>query len=256
MGAILTTPCSHVLFDRAVLVPDDRDIADHWAKSVINDNPAYRWVIGKYVEADNPNQNNQMWTFDGLNDKAETVLHAPMNMLHRSNHIVGAFVGVDMMYPTTETAEDGLRPFIEAAGAFWQYYFPNELAVITQAHNEGSLFFSMECVSETLTIIRPDGASQEFPYMGPAAEPYGEWGAKENVRRFNNPHFLGGALVVPPAKPGWKGAEVKELANMISQNQEEAGAVYEAAKAGAPQLDESVWEELMLTVMARAHKNI
>jgi hypothetical protein len=114
----------------------------------------------------------------------------------------------------------------------------------------------MECVAETLTITRPDGEQQDFPYMGPAAEPYGDWGGRENVRRFNNPHFLGGALVVPPAKPGWKGAEINELADLVNTNAAEAEAVYDTIKDAAPHLDPKIWEELMLTVMAKAKQNV
>jgi hypothetical protein len=81
------------------LVEQDRDMAAHWASQHIVDNKAYRWIIGKYVEADNANSNGQYWTLDDLRMSQPTIKHAPMNMSHRANHIVGTYVASEMMYP-------------------------------------------------------------------------------------------------------------------------------------------------------------
>lgn len=255
MGSILTTPCSHILIDRAILVPEDREIASHWASSHMNGNPAYRWVIGKYVEADRPNSNMQMWRLNDLQTAQSTIIHAPMNILHHQEHIVGTFVGAEMMYPTNDVAQQ-TNPYLEVIGAFWRYYYPTELAVVEQSHAEGSLFFSMECVARTMTIIRPDGESASFDYDGPNSASYGEWGqSSENIRRLDEPHFLGGALIFPPKVPGWKGANVQELSEIVAANPTEAKSAYDTFAEGAPHLDSSVWEELMLSVMLKVKGN-
>ena len=253
MGVILTTEASHIFIDQAILIPEDRALANHWASGLINENPAYRWVVGKYVEADRPNRNNMRWRSEDFAQAKMTVNHAPMNMLHRPHHIVGSFVGSEVVYPNATAALDVEQPpYIEAAGAFWRYYFPNELAIVEQAYSEGSLFFSMECLAETITWTTPGGSAQEFPYAGPRHESYAGWDDKANVSTLNNPLFVGGALIVPPAAPAWQGAEIRTLSDIVAENEEEAEDVYELVKATAPHLGAEVWEGLMTSVMKAA----
>lgn len=96
--------------------------------STSSKNHAIKWVIAKYVEADNPNSNGQSWSLEDLRMAQPSINYAPMNMLHKSNHIVGAYVANEMIYPTvdddSESAEEAANPYIETVGAFWRYYFP------------------------------------------------------------------------------------------------------------------------------------
>jgi hypothetical protein len=71
--------------------------------------------------------------------------------------------------------------------------------------------------------------------------------------QFVKPHFLGGGLIVPPVEPGWGGAIVREIAQIIADNEVQAEALYEAIAEKAPHLGHSEWEEIMLMVM-RTHK--
>jgi hypothetical protein len=257
MTTLLESKTTHMMIDQAMLVPEDRDMASHWASDLMNNNPAYRWVVAKYVEADAPNSNRQQWTLSDLEERSSTVNHSPMNMLHRREHIVGNFIGQEILYPiagndTVEEAEQR-NPYVEVVGAFWKYYFPNELASVERAFSEGSLFVSMECVGEHMTFIDPSGESKSFDYMGPSHESYGAWGlSKSNIRQIDQPHFLGGGLIIPPQKPGWKNATVKELSTMIDDNEIEAEMVYKSFAEKAPHLDSATWEDLMLVVMAKA----
>ncbi len=255
MGVILTTEVSHLFMDQAMLLPEDRALANHWASGFINSNPAYRWIIGKYVESERANHNNMRWRAEDLPEARATIDHAPMNILHRPHYIVGSFVGSEMMYPSAmslaqETNEQ--PPYIEAVGAFWSYYFPNELAVVAQAYDEGSLFFSMECLSETITWSTPSGDSKEFDYAGPRDASYAGWDDRDNISTLNKPLFVGGALILPPEVPAWRGASIESLGKTISDNSEEAESVYDMFKEKAPHLGTEVWEELMLSVMAQA----
>jgi len=292
MGISLETDCSHVFLDSAILLPDDRDIAGHWASHYMNDNPAYRWVVGKYAEADNPNQNNQMWALSELENAKASITYAPLNVLHRPQHIVGAFTGAEMNYPISsdggsDSSSKGApketdnhpndpnndegpgndmkkkkgkkkstsdltvqHPYVGAVAAFWKYYFPTELAVIERAFNEGSLFFSMECISDTITFKDPSGATKTFKYAGPKSSSYGTWGDRANIRQFNGSHFFAGALIFPPAAPGWKGADINELSKKVNANISDAEGIYEMFKAESPHLRPAVWEELMLSVVS------
>ena len=115
----------------------------------------------------------------------------------------------------------------------------------------------MECVAEEMTFISPSGEATTFPYRGPTHPSYGEWGkSPDNVRRLDNPFFLGGALIFPPKRPGWKRAHVKELSTLVSDNETEAHATYDALAEAAPHLDPAVWEELMHAVLLQAKGNV
>lgn len=253
MGSILTTERTLMFMDKAEIVSVDFDIASHWAAKYINGNPAYKWVVSKYVEADNPNSNRQMWSLADLESNHSTLHHAPLNLLHQQSDIVGTYVGSDVIYSKDGSA----NPHVESVAAFWRHYFPNELAAMEKFHKEGTLFSSMECVSETVTFIAADGRSEEFPYEGPRHPSYGDWNKDSTAaRRLNKPHFVGGALIFPPVRPGWGGASVQELSEFIKDHEQEAEFAYHTFKKGAPHANPDVWEELMLHVIsyAKAHR--
>jgi hypothetical protein len=251
---------SYFMGAQAFLLGDnDREMASDWASQHIDQNPAIKWVLGKFVEANNPNNNRQAWSLEDLAMKRPTINHAPMNMVHQPKNIVGAFVANELLYPTgdsTTTPDSAYagtaNPYIETLGAFWAYYFPAELKAIQAAHDQGSLFFSMECVSESITFEDPStGQTQEFAYMGPNHTSYGDWNNnKEAIRWLNNPHFLAGALIVPPVRPGWSNAEVKSLSHYVEQHQEIAEALYDDVETQAPHLSGKQIEEITLGLLS------
>lgn len=65
----------------------------------------------------------------------------------------------------------------------------------------------------------------------------------------NDPHFVGGALVIPPAKPAWREAKVSDLATLKAQNTAEAEATYAAVKNTFPHLDPEKWESMMALIL-------
>lgn len=243
---------AYYLGSRAYLIDEDRDTASEWALNHITPNPAIKWVLGRYAEADQPNNNNQMWALEDLRMAQPSIQHAPMNMVHQPRNIVGAFVATEMMYPTQDAASGPANPYIEALGAFWRYYFPDVFEVVQRAHDEGSLFFSMECVAETVTFLSPEGASETFPYKGPVSGTYGDWGKNpENIRQLNKPHFMAGALIIPPLKPGWFGAEIKELAKYVEEHAEIAQEVYDDIQGQSPEISAADCERITLELLAK-----
>ncbi len=243
---------SYFLGARAYVLDEDREMADaSWASTHIKPNKAFKWILGRYVEADNANRNRQYWTAGDLQLKHPTVKYAPLNMLHQQNHIVGAYVASEMLYPTEGASEGNDFAHVEALAAFWKYYFPGELAMVEKAHEEGSLFYSMECVGETVTFR--DGAEEEtFPYHGPIHESYGAWNENASaIKQLNNPHFLGGALILPPASPGWANADIKEISAYVEKHQAEAEMVYNGVKEQANHLSPEQIEAITLDLISK-----
>lgn len=237
------------LADRAeLIIPSDKELA--WAERYVFDNPAYGWVLGKFVEAERENANRAYWTVDGLSFGNPSIKHAPMNLLHQPRQIVGTFVGSELMLPLDEQAADGERPHIEALGALWKAYFPLQYEAVAKAHADGQLFFSMECVAESLTCSGDGGCGQDFAYAGPTSPTYCQHLNERSSRRvFNSPWFTGGALIIPPKVPAWGSAKISELSTFVDEHQEEAEAAFENARDMAPEGDTKLWESLMFRLL-------
>lgn len=247
MTILTETENSFHLTSLASFVTTDRDTATTWASKHIIDNPAIKWIVGKYVEAENANSNGQYWTLKDLQMKRPTLTYSPMNMGHKAEHIVGTFVASDLIYPTEDMAADQVNPYIEALGAFWKYYFPNEMKEIDSAFDSGSLFLSMECIGETVTCGGDHGCGDTFPYKGPMHDSYCEHiRERASYRQLNNPHFLGGALVVPPFRPGWRNAEVKDISSS-----EEAEKLFGELITESPNADPKILEYATIALLLK-----
>jgi len=233
---------------QATLIEDDRDTAA-WASKYIVSNKNIKWVLGKYVEADNANSNGQYWQYDDLRMSQPTISHSPMNIDHHAQEIVGTWVASEMMHPTDQ--DSVINPYIETLGAFWKFYFPDTLKKVEAAYNTGGLFISMECVSESITCAGDNGCGETFDYAGPNSQSYcSHIKDRASFRQLNNPSFLGGALIVPPNKPGWSNAEVKEISKMTSDETKNKILV-EIAKE-MPHATPSEWEKTMWAIQMQA----
>lgn len=189
----------------AEVVPDNVDMASTWASDLIFPHERYKWILGRYVEADKANSNGQAWSLNDLRDKHHTVRYSPMNINHYSDQRVGAWVGSELLYP-----EHG-NPYVQVLGVMWKDSAAENLSAIEAAFNSGSLFLSMETVAESVTCMGDCG--QTFDYAGPQHSSYCDHiNSREAGRMLNNPTFLGGALIVG-IKPGWNQAYVDEVAS-------------------------------------------
>lgn len=242
---------------QATLIETDREIASEWAGKHILLNPAHAFVLGKFVEADRANKNQQYFALDSLKNSQPTIAHAPMNINHNPRNIVGAFVASEMIYPTGEASDDmQTNPYIESLGVFWKYYFPDEYRTVQEAAKTGSLFYSMECVPRAISSIGGVDDTKEYPYEGRQSPNYpDELNARTVPMKLVDPHFVGGALVIPPAKPGWDRAEVTQVSKWMEDNWKEAELAYEGMKNAAPHLTALEWEVMMGELMVLNSEN-
>ena len=223
-----------------------------WASKYIVPNEANAHILGRFVEADRANNNKQFFRMGDLLMAQPTISNAPMNLNHQTSPI-GAYIASEFQYPKGEDE----NPYIEALSIFWKHYFPDQWAIVQQAWAEGSLFYSMEAVPKSLSTIGGSDDEAEYAYEGRQSPNYPE---EINERScdaivLNSPHFVGGALIVPPAKPGWSNADIKAVSKFVHEQWETAEAVYEAVKAETPHLDPATWERMMtdLLLLATEH---
>lgn len=205
----------------AILIDDTKDVASTWANEHITPNNGIKWVLAKYVEADNANSNGQYFSLDDLRIAQPTVNHSPMNIDHHQNEIVGTWTSSELLYPTDSSSI--INPYVEVLGAYWKHYFPDRLADVESAFNSGMLYVSMECFGDTVTCVGTDDACNEsFSYDGPFSDTYcAHIKDRAAFRQIDNPQFVGGALIIPPNKPGWKSARVDEMSTLVTKAVEE-----------------------------------
>lgn len=230
------------LSGQAWLVEDKREIA--WAAPHVIPNAMHAWVLGKFVGTGTPNDNGHIFDVDELRVAKDSVIYTPMNMLHSPHDIMGAFIANELVYPTGETDTEETLPYLDTLGVFWKYYFPDAFKVMESAHAKGQLAFSMEAIPESVTCAATNGCGETFPYMGRVHESYcAHLQESTPLKKLNKPHFLAGAIVVPPAKPAWKAATVSELT---------AEAAYDQVAKEMPHLDAPQWESMMNSLLIAA----
>lgn len=223
-----------------------------WATAHMIPNDANSYILGRFVEADRANSNKQYFRLGDLLLAQPTIAHAPLNINHQSSPI-GAFVASEMQYPIV----DGENPNIEALATFWKSYFPDVYDKVKAAFADGSLFYSMEAVPRTLSTIGGSDDTAEYAYEGRTSPNYPPEINDRSCESIvlNGPHFVGGALIIPPALPGWNRADVKQLSKFMTEQWETAEAMYGDVQELAPELGPNAWETIMAELILLARED-
>lgn len=214
-----------------------REMASEFDKTAFNS--GYLWVAGRYVQANQPNRNGQYWTLDDLQRGEASIKYSPINALHKYLNPVGTIVETKII-SREDASTQRIFPEIQALGAVWAYNFPEQAKEIKAAHAIKQLWWSMECIAEARQCLT---CEKIFPWETAMHQTCEHMAASPIApRRFINPTFLGGALIYPPDKPGWKDADISEVARQL---------VAEYAKE---QVEDEVqsWEQLMLQFLQTA----
>lgn len=225
------------------------EVAADW-QGKIKSNPKFAWVQGRYVGGEEPNRNGAFWSAGDLEVGVSTVTHGPFNWLHNSSKIIGAVVDSQLVVPpvSLQSATAARNPYIAALSVAWKWVNPDEVAVLHMASELGQLYYSMECIAEKIECLQSaGGCGEQFDYMKAMVAPGSTCEhiqSKSAARRLVNPTFLGGAAVVPPARPGWgeANASVMSQATVMAENTPKRNAA----------LSDTQWETLMASVLVAA----
>lgn len=242
-GRILFTAPAHT-FRAADEIP--AELAEEWGRQS-KANPYFMWVQGRFVEAEQANQNGALWSTGDLEFGEMGVRHGPLNWLHQGKKVIGTIADGRLISPAAVQTASAERPFIAATAAIWKWLYPDEARDVEQASADGKLFYSMECVAEQIQCAGANGCGQSFDYLKAVTDPSSVCGhvrERSSSRRMVNPSFLGGAVIVPPLSPGWRGAS----ATVVQQAASMAEATHAANLGG---MSASEWEGLMAAVLAR-----
>lgn len=233
-------------------VTEDLAAATDWKFDTKDSSPFIKWIAGDFVESDKPNTNTQFWTKDDLAMGEYSIKYAPLNMVHKQRMPVGFFAATKTVsLQSDEASED--RSKIEALSAMWSHIFPFESALIDQADEAGSLFYSMEVRGTHVHCAGPNGCDGQWDYMKPE-DHCAHIKERSSIRHIVNPTFRGGALIIPPVKPGWASAHASVYEQAV---RDEASLYAEQTEMAFRQINESgsevtpaAWEHLMATVIS------
>lgn len=173
---------------------------------------------GNFVEADTPNSNGARFEKSDLESATADIAGGPLNFLHEESHVIGALTSAKY-----DLAAD--RITVEATA--WRWLSPYVSAVETAAE-KNTAWFSMECVGSDVSC---HGCGEKFDFETAYRTPEkvcSHLRARSHVRTIHNPLFVGAAAIVPPIRPGWKGATMS-ISDM---------ARVEAARLALPDISE------------------
>jgi len=237
-------------------VTEDFAAAADWEFDTKSGSPFIKWIAGDFVEADNPNQNKQFWTKDDLAMGEYSIKYAPLNMLHKQRQPVGFFASTRTIDLSQDKASTGTAK-IEALSGLWSHIFPFESAVVDQADEAGSLFYSMEVRGTHVHCAGENGCDKQFEYMKPE-DHCSHIKERTSIRHIVNPTFRGGALIIPPVKPGWASAHANVYEQAIrdeaSRYAELTEVAYRQVTDGGSEVSPAAWEHLMATVISMSDR--
>ena len=242
---ILTAPAK--TFSAAEELP--KELAERW-QAASTGNQFMLWLQGRYVEAEKANRNGAFWSTEDLQFGEMSVKHGPLNWLHEEQTVIGTIADNALIHPNREAAALDApmpRPYMAAVSAVWRWVHPEKADAIERFGSEGKLWYSMECIGREISCVSDethDGCGKSYDYVTAMTQPHmtcEHIQARTSARRIVDPAFLGGAVVVPPAQPGWGAANV-EVMRQVSTLAAQTHAV-------AGDMSDSQWEALMAQVL-------
>lgn len=223
---------------RAYIVEEPQQLPREMASdfTMEKSNDSFVWIAGRYVQAENVNRNGHFWSFEDIKRGEASIRYTPVNAQHEWDRPIGTVVQTKIVQRETAAA-NVTTPEVQALSVVWGANFPELVTEIKKAHEEGTLFYSMECVAEAKQCMQCENT---FEWAAAGAELCRHLASDYKApRRFINPTFLGAALIFPPERPGWPDANITEIASLLTR---------EYANRDS---DAALWERLMDYIVTR-----
>lgn len=256
MSTIFEGPKSYQWISPSRLVEEDHERA--WAEPYVRRSEDVRWILGSYVQSSTENakqynSNGHLFPYEDLKSSIKDIPYRPLNFVHIPNRKIGCFAGAEFVYPEGSSVEEGtinveMPPIVEALACFWLYYDQGLWHDIEMSHKDGTAFFSMEAVPEQVECA---ACKAVFDYDGPTSKTYCDHLQNRRAKKtLHKPHFLAGALIIPPVKPGWDHAHIKEISQAYEADTDYAHSLYQEIAQQSPQLTDAQINNVMNYVMS------
>lgn len=219
------------------------------------------WITSNFVDLSPPedlraNENGHIFQLADGEKAYPMIRDTPLNWLHHEQFIVGHYVDAEIVRHGKDLADLDKRPpgaHIETLATFYRAIYPRHWQKVKEAHDAGLLHSSMEARPKSITCQTEGCCGETFPFITAWDPSYCD-GLLIPKRKFlaNEPHFLGGACVVPPHKPGWKGASAIEVATYIEQNPDDAEQLFNQIAASNEELSDEACEAILVALLDAA----
>lgn len=235
---------THELARAFVTEVDGHTLLTSRVERAADDDSFLLWLDGRFVGGEKANRNGAFWSVGDLEFGAPTVPGGPLNWLHEERKVVGVLASATL-HNDREAAND-IGPHISAKSAVWKWVWPGEVRAIREAAEAGSLYYSMECISREVACMAPECETVVgyMQTMGGAEEACEHIRQRSAARRFIDPVFLGGAVILPPTRPGWADANVELM--------RQGSSLAERAEASMGDASSREWERLMASLVSFA----
>ena len=207
------------------------------------------YLRARYVHGGLPaNGNGHIFRTEHLVTAHRALPHTYLNWLHRSNHTVGCFTATRLVDEATGVVLDRRSeytdtPYVEALAAMWRLAYPDEYRAVRVAYDAGMGFLSCEAYPSHNTCPT---CGSTYEWEGYTSDSYCDHLNKRMAPRWlENPTFIGGAVVVPPSRPGWKDAAITRIADWMGSDSDGAGDLFSQVAAVAPHLSHLDLEAMM-----------
>lgn len=196
-------------------------------------------LSGRLVEAEQANANGAFWSYRDLQFGLPSVAAGPLNWLHQERKVVGALTAATL----NGREQANVNPYLQADSVMWRWIYPQETAEVERAAEQNQLWYSMECVADSVQCVGPGGCGATSTYHDVEKQCV-HVRERSAHRRLVNPVFLGAAIIVPPTQPGWANANI----DLVRQ----AAALAEKAHLELPGLTTSQAENMLAQIIAYA----
>lgn len=210
------------------------------------------YLRARYVHGGLPaNQNGHIFRTEQLVDAHRNLPHTYLNWLHRTKHTIGCFVASRLVDEATGAviadaeAVGGYdsTPYVDTVAALWRFAYPDEYKAVRRAYDAGMGFVSCEAFPQQNTCPTCDAT---YDWKGYVSDSYCEHLNRRRAPRWlEGPVFVGGAVVVPPARPGWKEASITRIADWMHKDASAARDLFTQVAAVAPHLSQLELEAMM-----------
>lgn len=238
----------------------DQATLDDWDLSDVATAPDRSFIVGRYIHGGHPpNRNGHLFKTEELPEALRYLPFTALDMLHDARRIVGTHAATKMVYPsgtalTNPTARSdpyGATPYSVVLACMWSYLFPDDAKTMASAFEEGNAFLSHSTLP--LAGVSCDTCGHTAPWAGYTSTTYCDHMQGTNPKWMNQPLFLGGAVIVPPVKPGWHAAQITKVEAFMRENPQATHEAYTELAARATTDDPKIIEALTAQVLSHAY---
>lgn len=203
-------------------------------------------LSGRFVEAEAANANGAFWAQEDLEFGMPSIAHGPLNWLHDDRRVIGTITGATLVNREA-AAKVNLNTHVRADSVVWRWLAGPEAAALEMYAGQKQAWYSMECISRQVACVGDNGCGAVMDYLdaqNKTERACAHVKERASSRRFVSPIFQGGAVIVPPTKPGWGLADLETM--------RQAAKATERAHIEVPGLDTEQAEAMVAQVMAWA----